>query len=630
MKKWYIIGLIGFWGNVFSQNQLMDTVTIPIVSIEAKRIELENELKIDSSFKNDALNQTLADLISKTTPVFVKSYGIGSQATVSLRGSAAAHTAVIWNGISLNSSMNGLVDLALFPSFFFEEASLNLGSSSLATSSGGIGGAIHFDNRAKSNEILVLDQQIGSFGLKQSQIGFNIKHKNFSSKTKLFFKTADNNFTYRDIAKEGFPNKKLENASIHQKGFKQDFYWRNNDKSKYSLQFWYFNSDRELPSIYTVNNVVENQVDQSFKGLLVATYYYGKSILNIKTALIKDELNYQNEAANFATYSNSFSSKSIIELSRDFKRKINVKLSSNIDFNQAEHSAYQSKLYQNRISVYAQIAKKINKKLTVQLASRQEWVLEKTNYFLPSIALDYKIINANLNLFASYGQNLKYPSLNDLYWTPGGNPELKTEQSESKEFGVRFDKKVLDQSIHAKSSISIYHATIDDYILWRPSAFGYWMAFNLNTVESQGLEYQLTLKSLKTKWAKSLFFNYTYSKSATTEKVHEFDKSVGKQLIYIPEHSFNLNLKSNYQNYYLSCNWQFIGARYISSDNKIFLPSYGLIDLSIGKTLLFKSNAIDVGFSVLNVMDIEYQAIQWRPMPGRNYLVQLKYKLNAK
>ena len=127
-----------------------------------------------------------------------------------------------------------------------------------------------------------------------------------------------------------------------------------------------------------------------------------------------------------------------------------------------------------------------------------------------------------------------------------------------------------------------------------------------------------------------MFYNYTYSKTVNTQKVHEFDNSVGKQLIYVPEHSMNLAVKLSFKEYYLSYNSQFIGARYISSDHAEFLPSYNLSDMTLGKTIKYKKQEFELSFSILNMFDLEYQAIQWRPMPGRNYLISLKYRINAK
>ena len=102
--------------NLWSQNSTSDTVKIQSVDING-HLGLKNQQSLDSSILTNPQHLNLGDLLSKKSHLFIKSYGIGSLATVSLRGSGSAHTQLNWNGISLNSCMNGSSDLSLFPLF---------------------------------------------------------------------------------------------------------------------------------------------------------------------------------------------------------------------------------------------------------------------------------------------------------------------------------------------------------------------------------------------------------------------------------------------------------------------------------------------------------------------------------
>ena len=46
--------------------------------------------------------ENLADILSKETPIYIKSYGPGSLSTISIRGAGASHTQLYWNGIAIN------------------------------------------------------------------------------------------------------------------------------------------------------------------------------------------------------------------------------------------------------------------------------------------------------------------------------------------------------------------------------------------------------------------------------------------------------------------------------------------------------------------------------------------------
>src|SRR5690606_17908587 len=116
----------------------------------------------------------------------------------------------------------------------------------------------------------------------------------WQSTTKIYRQAADNDFEYRNMGKEGFPIEKQENASFLQNGFLQSIYFRPNNKNLIKLEGWYVNSDRELPSIMTVNNKDEIQKDQSVRLMASIKRYFAKGSAELAT-------NYQHE---FLDYSN--------------------------------------------------------------------------------------------------------------------------------------------------------------------------------------------------------------------------------------------------------------------------------------------------------------------------------------
>ncbi|TRZ74047.1 MAG: hypothetical protein D4R97_04540, partial [Bacteroidetes bacterium] len=94
---------------LFSQN-LKDTVRLSQVEVTGS-FTLRNQgfkkVRIDSTILVQYLSADLSTILSQYSTVFVKSYGNGSLATPSFRGTSANHTQVEWNGISINSPMLG-------------------------------------------------------------------------------------------------------------------------------------------------------------------------------------------------------------------------------------------------------------------------------------------------------------------------------------------------------------------------------------------------------------------------------------------------------------------------------------------------------------------------------------------
>ena len=117
--------------------------------ISAIRIEKSiaiTKTEIDSVLLSQSLNSSLAELLSKETPLFVKSYGMGSMATVSFRGTTSSHTQVKWNGLKINNPMLGQVDFSQLPVWMIDKVEILHGGSSLVEGSGALGGSIHLQS----------------------------------------------------------------------------------------------------------------------------------------------------------------------------------------------------------------------------------------------------------------------------------------------------------------------------------------------------------------------------------------------------------------------------------------------------------------------------------------------------
>ena len=88
----------------------IETVTVvgarPMADIGIQKTVFDEELlREDVTF-------SLADMLAHNSPVYIKSHGRGTAATVSLRGTGASHTQVMWNGMSMNSPLFGMMDLS--------------------------------------------------------------------------------------------------------------------------------------------------------------------------------------------------------------------------------------------------------------------------------------------------------------------------------------------------------------------------------------------------------------------------------------------------------------------------------------------------------------------------------------
>src|SRR5690606_21901441 len=104
------------------KSQIMDSVNINSVEVEATAVKEKADVQqLDSNLLHRAENKDLGESLHKHANLFVKSYGMSSMATVSMRETNSAQTKVYCNDIQLNSALLGIVDLALLHAFFMYE-----------------------------------------------------------------------------------------------------------------------------------------------------------------------------------------------------------------------------------------------------------------------------------------------------------------------------------------------------------------------------------------------------------------------------------------------------------------------------------------------------------------------------
>jgi len=98
------------------------------VDVKGSRIAYPDKIishqVLDTSLAAKILAPDVAAQLTRESGVFVKSYGQGGVSTVTSSGMGAAHTALLWNGIKLNSPMLGLYDFSLIPSFLLDKVTM--------------------------------------------------------------------------------------------------------------------------------------------------------------------------------------------------------------------------------------------------------------------------------------------------------------------------------------------------------------------------------------------------------------------------------------------------------------------------------------------------------------------------
>ncbi|MEI6696029.1 MAG: TonB-dependent receptor plug domain-containing protein [Bacteroidota bacterium] len=640
-KTLIIYFLASFFLNasLLAQNS-KDTLKLPTVTIIDTKINYFQGLKIseiDTVIISQQINASLADLLSNYTPVFIKTYGQGSLATASFRGCNASHTQVLWNDVAINSPMIGQMDFSMIPVFFMDDLKLIYGGSSLSNNSGGLGGSINIANKPDKEKLKIqYTQQIGSFSTYGSFLKLGIGNKNLKSTTRLMFLTSENDFSFKNnaVASVDFPLEIRKDAGFKQYGVLQELYFQPGFRDQISFKLWLQKNDRNIPQPLIVSTFSENEKQKNsfYRGIINWKHYQGKAKLETNLSYLHDFLNYTNKIAfiNSDNTVNAICGK--LKYNYEFSPIIMLNLGSSYEFNSVNSNNYSGLKEQKLFATFAGFSSALSKRLFANFIVRQEVNNSKTLPLLPSLGIDYKFLKTyNLLLKAHVSKNYHLPSLNDLYWFPGGNPDLLPEDGFSAESGCSYETDAT-KTLSIYSEASYFYTNISNWILWQPDAiFRYWTPINLKEVTSSGVELTTRIKFEMKKCMLKLNAYYTFTSAKNLKSIHLNDQTVDKQLIYTPLHSINFDFRAEWKNYFANYTLHYTGKRFTNTSNTRYMPDYMISDVTIGSILYLKNmKSICFQINVNNILDKDYQAIAWQPMPGRNMEILVKFDLSKK
>ncbi len=640
MRKYLIFCLLFFSIHLFAQNTNRDSIRqLSPVNINAVRLNdfsigLKVD-KIDTITLNQYSSSSLSDILITQTPIYIKTYGQGGLASISFRGTSSNHTGIFWNGFNINSPNLGMTDISLIPVFFFKSIEIQHGGISSVYGSGNIGGSIHLTNNPvfKNYKKTDIGFSIGSFNDLMSDFKFTKSNKKWHSTTGVIIHKLKNNYKFINTEKYGKPYERLQNGELFQYGIIQELSKRLSKSQFLKASVWYQHSKRQIPPTMTMSSSNAYQIDRTFRSSIQWKKYLKKASFVTRAAFMDEFLRYVNDYNDYDISNDidsRFYTKSVIaeiQFKKNIRNHIELNVGSNTSINICDTKAYEGVKYQKQLAAFASLVKDFPKfQWSYNINIYKELIDDYKVPFSPSIGLQGKIWNfiyAKLNV----SRNYRVPTLNDRYWQPGANENLKPEKSLNQESSIifKFNK---NQKIHySEFSFTLYNSLIDDWILWYPFNGDIWKPENIQKVWARGAEIQGKTKIKCKKLLINISEAYTYSKSTNQKKISDNDNAYKKQLIYVPEHKAFITLRFIYSNIILEYNQTFTGKTYVTRDNKEYLKGYSLSNIKLSKRFNFKKKSIKIQFHINNLLNKNYQSIQYYPMPGRAFKISVNFNL---
>jgi len=559
--------------------------------------------------------ESFTNLLRFSSPIYLKEYGAGGTSSASFRGTSASNTAVIWNGININSLNNGQTGFNSLSVNLIDNIDIRSGGGSIEFGSGAIGGTVHLNNQLEFNSKLKnqLVSSVGSYNTFNNLYKISYGGEKIATKFGVSYNKSDNEYDWIGT------DYKNENGAYNNLSFNLNLAYKIDEFSKLSLYSSSFTGEREfsgmLPNPSSANEKYE---DYSFRNLITYNHHKNQFYHTVKVAILTQEYRYFQDK-NVDGYNYGKSRRYIFNYDFNYKLSANSSVES---FSQYE-SAYgdtdqmleknrrqfsQSLIYSQRFNEYINSNFKIRKNFN-------------SDYKVPlvfALGADIKPIR-NFLVRINGSKNYRVPTYNDLYWPGQGNLELVPETSLQGElgFGYRTNELSLD--------IGLFYISSEDKIVWSPSGDperpGVWVPINMDETENKGIEFAANFNKKIDNHSINFSLNYSY----TIAK----DKLTNKYLTFVPKHLMNASFGYSYKKISAFYQHLFNDDVYTTTDNSdsYTVPYYNVGNVGMNYKIFQQENQeVSLGVKINNFFNKNYQVLPSRPMPNRNFNININYK----
>ncbi len=578
-------------------------IIFPLETVQVYGI-LENSNSISHPLPPYTLSALQLESLSRTEDIFqslpgmiVKSYGgAGGIKTISLHGGQGERTAVMLNGMSIMSEQNGIADLSTLPRQIIGKIEYYP-----------VGGSVRYGSSAMSGIINILPQRspaglqfsAGSYG--ERELNLHINSISPQNRLGLMMGSLSNKGDYPYLYDgEWYPRD-------HNR-FKQDylFYYQDHQLQEGGVQLntlalTVFN-DRDLPGSRT------HPDDSRFRSDMTDqfTLLMGK----VSSRRHSVQLGYRQFKMTYDPYFGFTSDHDLKSLSLSYfltRSFLNVQ----VNF-QKDRIVSSNVKDTTRFTLSGHLEAKYPGRVYTAVTSLGGEISGQRKFLSAEFILSRIFPGPVRNITLTFSQNYRRPTLNDLYWTPGGNPRLKLEQSRNLHLLTSFSG-----GSRFNGGLDFYYIHYDNLIRWVSEGV-FSTPENISTAMSNGttlhLKYYSNTYSITS-------VNIDYNKTAQLSG----DQN-GKPLLYSPAWvmNFSQSLICKAWIFSLTAHYESRKLRMYGSPDDLYLPAIKKFDMNLSRRQLIHNVLLKTEFSISNLSDENYETIYGYPEPGRSYRLNIE------
>lgn len=614
LKKLFAICLLLMCQMISAQTDSINKLKEVIVSdSNLKKYSNSQSVQVLNDSIINKNQSSLTSLLNYNTVIYFKENGLGMTSGPSFRGTTAAQTAVIWNGININSQFLGQTDFNTIGTRDFNSIAVKAGGGSVLYGSSAIGGSIHLNNDLEfkkdfSNHLFF---SAGSYDTYNANYRTMVSSDKYSLQVSFSRNSSENDFKY-----PGNSDQRNSNGEYYNTSMNTTFGYKIDSRNVIKVYSQFYDSERHF-SLTTPTASKTKYDDFNTRNLLEWENKSDRFTSKVKLAHIGESYKYFSDI-NSELFTYGKVETSIIKYDLAFDVNNKIKLNAIVDYNR--NKGYGSSINNVKREIGSAsllLSHLVTDKWDYNGSIRQEITDNYGNPFLFSLGIRYLFTDFYRIKFNA-SKNFRMPTYNDLFWEGSGNPDLKPETSYQAEIGNEFFTKNFSLSVTA------YYNSIKDLLRWVPSQGGgdNWSPENTKKVRAYGAE---VLLEWRTKIDNHNFtLNGTYAYTVSESKQLISGELVYKQLIYVPYHKLTGAVSYNWKKVSSYFQYLYNGDVYSTPFNN---PATRVKDYNVGNIGadydFGKKNSYKIGFQIFNIWNENYQPVISRQMPGTNYTLYI-------
>ena len=409
MKNWYLLALVA--SSYIASAQSADTLNTATILAEGLEYS-ENRTLVDSTIHGLS---DVATYLQKDSRFQIRQYAPGSVSTLHLGGANSAQSRILWEGIDISSMASGVVDLSLVPSVLLSKQAVSTGANAALGNESGMIGGLDLGWNAASKSFFSTAFGANSIGMRSFVVQNGGEFSGVRYRSFIKTEQSDNAYPY-SLGNNEFTMSGMEYSTLTL----LQRYQGKVGRVRWNTNIWYTEGNKNSRgSVLTAGN--RNHLeDRIVRGLmsaqkrdLKATLFYGKewqsytdtvSFLNLRDTNTYDQLS--------------------LRLAKDAKNYTTSLVAAYVQGAGTSRNATMAQLNASHVH-------KLGKAISVA-GKLSYW----NNIVVGGAQLNWAGKNTAGKHHITAGTFYRLPTINELFWTPGGNPDLLSERSYGAKYSV--------------------------------------------------------------------------------------------------------------------------------------------------------------------------------------------------